>query len=50
MEPLIILALEVMSIEVRNNVDIAGVKIGGHSVNPIQARGVFRDPPKGFCL
>ena len=29
---LFILALEVMFIEVRNNVNIAGVKIGGHSV------------------
>ena len=29
---LFILALEVMFIEVRNNVDIVGVKIGGHFV------------------
>ena len=29
---LFILALEVMFIEVRSNVNIAGVKIGGHSV------------------
>ena len=29
---LFILALEIMFIEVRSNVNIAGVKIGGHSV------------------